>query len=84
MVVELIHTALREGELAEEATWQAVFLIPKGVGDYHSICLVKVVWKAVAVILDHCFTASITYHISLHGIRAGLGMGTTTIEVKLL
>ena len=29
-VVELIQTAFREGELAEETTWQAVVLIPKG------------------------------------------------------
>ena len=29
-LVELIQTAFREGELAEEATWQAVVLIPKG------------------------------------------------------
>ena len=29
-VVELVKTALREGILAEEATWKAVVLIPKG------------------------------------------------------
>ena len=28
--VDLLQTAFREGELAEEATWQAVVLIPKG------------------------------------------------------
>ena len=32
-VVELIQTAFREGELAEETTWQAVVLIPKGKKD---------------------------------------------------
>ena len=31
-VVEMVQTAFREGELAEEATWQAVVLIPKGRG----------------------------------------------------
>ena len=31
-VVDLVQTAFREGDLAEEATWQAVFLIPKGKG----------------------------------------------------
>ena len=30
MVVELVKTAFKEGRLAEEATWQAVVLIPKG------------------------------------------------------
>ena len=29
-VVEIVQTAFWEGELAEEATWQAVVLIPKG------------------------------------------------------
>ena len=39
-VVEIIQTAFREGELAEESTWQAVVLIPKGKGDYWGIGLV--------------------------------------------
>ena len=43
----------------------------------------ELMWKAVAVILNHRFTASITYHDSLHGFRAGRGMGTATLEVKL-
>ena len=29
-VVELVQTDFRDGVLAEEATWQAVVLIPKG------------------------------------------------------
>ena len=29
-LVELIQTAFREGDMAEEATWQTVVLIPKG------------------------------------------------------
>ena len=36
-VVEIIQTAFRDGELAEEVTWQAVVLIPKGKGDYRGI-----------------------------------------------
>ena len=31
-VVELVQTSFRDGILSEEATWQAVFLIPKGGG----------------------------------------------------
>ena len=46
--------------------------------------LVEVVWKAVAVILNCRFTASITYHDSLDGFRAGRGTGTATLEVKML
>ena len=33
-VVELVQTVFRDGDLAEEATWQAVVLTPKGKGDY--------------------------------------------------
>ena len=53
--------AFREGRLAEEATWQAVVLIPKGVKDYRGIGLVEVMWKVVAAILNCRITASITY-----------------------
>ena len=49
-VVEIIQTAFRDGELAEEVTWQAVVLIPKGKGDYRGIGLVEVMWKVVAAI----------------------------------
>ena len=59
-------------------------LIPKGVVDYCSIGLMEVVWKAMAVILNHCFNTYITYHDSLHGFRAGRGMGTSILDVKLL
>ena len=40
--------------------------------------------KAVATILNICFIAAITYHEFLHGFRAGRGMGTATLEIKLL
>ena len=59
-------------------------LILKGGGNYCGICLLEVVWKALAVILNCCFAASITYHDSLHGFREGSGTGTSTLEVKLL
>ena len=58
--MDLVQTSFRDGELAEEATWQAVFLIPKGKKDYRGIDLVEVMWKVVAAILNHRFTASIT------------------------
>ena len=46
-VVELVQTDFRDGILAEEATWQAVVLIPEGKKDYRGIGLVEVVWKVV-------------------------------------
>ena len=73
-VVELVQTVFRDGDLAEEATWQAVVLIPKGKGDYRGIGLMEVMWKVVAVILNRRFTYSITYHDALHGFRAGRGI----------
>ena len=83
-VVELIQTSFRDGELAEEVTWQAVVLILKGKGDYRGIGLVEVMWKVVAVILNRRLTSSITFHGVLHGFRAGRGTGTATLEAKLL
>ena len=50
MMVDLIQTAFQRGEMAEEALWQAVVLIPKGKKDYRGIGLVEVMWKVVASI----------------------------------
>ena len=83
-VVELIQTAFREEELAEETTWQAVVLIPKGEKDYRGIGLMEVMWKVVAVILNRRFTSSITYHDALHGFQIVCGTGTATLKAKLL
>ena len=83
-VVELLQTAFRDIELAEEETLQAVVLISKGKKDYWGIGLVEVMWKVVAAILNRRFTSSITYHDALHGFRAGRGTGTATLEAKLL
>ena len=81
MAVEMIHTAFREGELAEEAAWRGVVLIPKGGGDYRVIGIVEVMWKAVTVILNRHFTASIAYHDSLRRYQAGCDMGTSNLKV---
>ena len=59
-------------------------LTPKGKGDYRGIGLMELMWKVVAVILNRCFTYSITFHDVLHGFRAGRGTGTATLEAKLL
>ena len=83
-VVDLVQTEFWEGDLAEESTWQAVVLIPKGKKDYRGIGLVEVMWKVVAVILNRRFTSSITYHDVLHGCRADRGTGTAILEAKLI
>ena len=76
--------AFQDGVLTEEAAYLAVVLIPKGGGDYRVIGLVEIIWKVVAVILNHRFIATITYHDSFHGFREGRGTGTATLEVKLI
>ena len=83
-MADLVYKAFREGKLVEEATCQAVVIIPKGKKDYRGIGLVEVMWKIVAEILNRRLTASITFHDFLHGFRAGCGTGTTTLEAKLL
>ena len=65
-LVELVQTAFWEGELAEEATWQAVVMIPKGRQEYRGIWIVEVMWKVLAAILHRRLTAFITYHNFLH------------------
>ena len=67
-VVDLVHTAFGEGRLAEEKTWQAVVMIPKG----------------KMTILNLRLTDSITFQDSLHIFRAGCGTDTATLEAKLL
>ena len=84
MVVDLVQSKFREEKLEEEATWQAVVLIPNGKTDYRGIALVEVMWKVVAAILNCRLMASITFHNFLHGFRAGRGTGTATLEAKLL
>ena len=58
-LVKLAQTAFLEGEMAEEATWQTVVLIPKGEKEYRDIGLVEVTWKVVAAILHRWLTTAI-------------------------
>ena len=83
-MVDLVQTAFVEGRLAEEAIWQTVFLLPKVEKYYRYIGLFEVMCKIVAEILNRRPTASITFHKFLHGFWAGRGMGTATLEDKLL
>ena len=70
--------------MAQESTWKAVVLLPKGEGEYYGIVLVEVVWKAVMVMINFCLTTYITFHGVLHGFLAGRGTGTTSLEAKLI
>ena len=70
--------------MAEDSTWQAVFLIPNGDVEYRGIGLVDVVCKVVKVILNRHFTASISVHDILHGFWLGSGTCTSSLRSKLL
>ena len=67
-VVELTQTEFRDGNLAEEATWQTVVLIPKGKGEFRGIGLVEVIWKLLTLILHRRLTM-IKLHDVLHGFK---------------
>ena len=81
--MELTQTAFRDGNLAEEATWQTVVLIPKGKGGGWGIGLVELIWKLLTLILHRRLTM-IKLHVVLHGFREGRGTGMATLEAKLL
>ena len=52
--------------------------------DYRGIGLAEVVWKLVTVILNFCLTTFIEFHNVIHGFWAGRGIGTTSLEAKLI
>ena len=58
--MDLVQMAFREGNMAEEATWQSVVLLPKEKKEYKGIGLVEVIWKVVAAILHRRLTTAIT------------------------
>ena len=64
--------------------WKTVVLIPKGKGDFRGIGLVEVLWKTITSLLNLRIAAAISFHDTLHGFRAGRGMGTANFEAKLL
>ena len=74
----------KDRRLAGEATWKAVVLIPKGGRNFQLIGLVEVLLKAVMVILNFRLGAAINLHDVLHGFQYGSGMGSASLEAKLL
>ena len=46
--------------------WDTVVLIPKGVDKYNVICLVGVIWKVMAIIIDQSLEDSIEFNNILH------------------
>ena len=44
----------------------------------------EVTWNAISSILNHRLMIEMTFHDVLHGLRAGSGMGTATLEARLI
>ena len=44
----------------------------------------EVVWKVCAVVVNFQLKRSVIMHDALHGLRAGRGTGTATLEAKLV
>ena len=82
--MELIQAAFKEGQLSEESTCQALVIILKGGGGYHSIGLTEVVWKVFMLVLNFRLTTSISLYDFFHCFQAGRGTGTISLEAKLV
>ena len=60
-------------------------MIAKGVGtDFRGIGLVEVLWKAIYGIINCRISSSIQFLDALHAFCVGIGIGTATLEAKLL
>ena len=68
--------------MLEEVTWATVVLLSKGREGYQGICLVEVVWKVCAAVVNCRLKRSVTLNDTLHGLRADRGTGKTTLEAK--
>ena len=82
-MVDIIQYTLREGRIYVECAWKTVVLIPNGNGEFCSISIVDVIWKAVFGVVNFRIGLAVDFHDTLHGFRAGRGMGTAYLEVKL-
>ena len=75
---------LQDWTLVEEYICQKLVLIPEYGGKLYGIGLVEVLCNTLSGILNQSLTADIGFHDTLHGLRTGQGMGTTSIETKPL
>ena len=83
MLVPLIQTTFKGGAVPEVAAWATMVLLPKGRGEYRGIDLVEVVWKVCATVVNYRLKRTVTLHGVLHGLRAGRGTRTATLEANM-
>ena len=71
--------------LAKESTLQKVVFIPKEVSvKFRGIGLVKLLWKAITILLNLQLMTAIKFHDVLHGFLAGYGTGNSDLKAKLI
>ena len=83
-MVDIIQYTLREGRIYVECAWKTVVLIPNGNGEFCSISIVDVIWKAVFGVVNFRIGLAVYFYDTLHGFMAGIGTGTASLEVKLI
>ena len=64
--------------------WQTVVIIPNRNGEFRGIEVVGVLWKALLGVINRWIKVVVQFHDVLHGLRAGQGMVTSSLESKLL
>ena len=84
IVVGLIQAAFRDFHLTEDFTWKTVVLIPKGNENFRGIRLVGFLCETVPGIINFHLTTAIQFHHTLCGFFTDRGIGTASLEAKLL
>mmetsp|Transcript_5724 Transcript_5724/g.8521 ORF Transcript_5724/g.8521 Transcript_5724/m.8521 type:complete len:1130 (+) Transcript_5724:164-3553(+) len=84
-LLELIRLAFEEGILPKTFGEGIMVMIPKAEpGQYRPICLLDVVYKVVASIINRRLHSAIKFDDALHGNMPKRGTGTAIMEAKLL
>ena len=84
LLMWIIHRTFGEGPLPEEVTWETMVFLPKGRGEYLRIGLMEVVCKVYAAVESFWLKRNVDLHDALHGFRVGRGLGTATLDSKLV
>ena len=59
-------------------------MLPKGEGEFKGIRLVEIIWKVFSLIMNNRLHYDITLHDAPDGCRKSQGIGTDTLEEKLV
>ena len=82
-LVEVVQYMWSTGEIPLELGWNILVLIPKGNTDNQGIGLLDTLYNFMESIIDTRPWASIQFPDVLHRFRAGRGIETATMDIKL-